>query len=138
MRQYVAVFLIAIFVGTAIAQEPSWSYCKGSDGSKLTITSTPVQPFPIKKGSPMKFTANGTAKGNFNVKNGKMDVFTGDSKIFSTAVGSTATGTAGESFTWTFGYTIPSFVPPGSYVIGISLVDTSGSTVTCIQFSQNF
>ena len=138
MRQSVYLFVIASVAALALTQGPDWKYCSGFDGSKLSVSSTPVQPYPIKKGSPMKFTANGTAKVAINQKGGRMDVYTSGTKIFSTAVGAGASFSAGQAYSWSFTYTIPSFVPPGNYDIWISFIDTSGNPITCVFFNQNF
>ena len=138
MRQSVYLLVIVSVAAVVLAGGPAYKTCPGSDTSKASVGSVDVNPYPIKKGSPMKFTAGITAKAAINLKGGRLDVYTSGSKIFSTAVGSGASLPAGQQTQWSFAYTIPSFVPPGNYDIWISFVDGAGSTVTCVLFNQNF
>ena len=138
MRQSVACLLVLLYSAAVIAQTPAWKYCPGSDGSTINISGLQIQPFPIKKGSPMKFTANGTTVKGISQRNGRMDVYTSGTKIFSTAVGGPNTIGPGQPYSWGFTYTIPSFIPPGNYDIWVSMMDTDFNTLSCVAVNLNF
>ena len=137
MRSSAKLVLIAIFAAVVFTQPP-WKYCQGSDGSKIQVTGTPITPYPIKKGSPVKFQVTGTANVAISQKNCRLDVYTEGSKIFSTAVGSSYSAAAGSAYNYGFSYSIPSFVPPGNYDIWISMIDTSSNTLVCVNLAMNF
>ena len=132
-----AVALIALCVSSTLCQVP-WKYCPGADGSKVNVQTCPIQPYPIVKGSPVKFAVQGTAQVAISQKNARMDVYTSGSKIFSTTVGSSYSTAAGSPYNYSFTYSIPSFVPPGSYDVWISMLDNSGNTITCVLVGMNF
>ena len=86
----------------------------------------------------MKFTANGTTVKGISQRNGRMDVYTSGTKIFSTAVGGPNTIGPGQPYSWGFTYTIPSFIPPGNYDIWVSMMDTDFNTLSCVAVNLNF
>ena len=130
------VLLVCCLVSASLAQ--TWKYCQGSDNSKIDVSQVIATPFPIVKGKPVKFELKGTAKVAISQKNARMDVYTSGQKIFSTTVGSTYSDPAGQPYDYSFSYTIPSFVPPGSYDIWISMLDNSGNAYVCVDIAQNF
>ena len=137
MRQSVYLVVVCILASLAAAQ-PAWKYCPGSDGSRVGVSGTPITPYPIKKGSPVKFEVVGTAKQAVSQKNAKLDVYTSGSKIFSTAVGNSYYAAAGAPYDYSFTYAIPSFVPAGNYDIWISMIDTAGGVITCVELNMTF
>ena len=132
-----ALTLLLILVATALCDNP-WKLCAGADTTKITLSKATANPWPILKGKPCKFELIGKALTNISQKNGKMDVYTTGTKIFSTAVGGSASATAGGDYYYTFAYTLPSFVPPGNYDVNISMMGSDGSALTCIVLNLNF
>ena len=136
MRQSVYLLVLCILASFALAQ--SWKYCPGSDGKRVSVSKAPINPYPIKKGSPVKFDVIGTASSAINQKNARLDVYASGSKIFTTSVGSSYSAGAGAAYDYTFTYAIPSFVPTGTYDVWISMIDTAGSTITCVELNLSF
>ena len=132
----IAVLLLAV-CSISLCQAP-WTYCPGSDGSKISVSSCPIVPFPIVKGKPVIFEVVGTAKVAISQKNARIDVYTSGTKIFTSNVGSSYSTGAGQGYDYKFGYSIPSFVPAGSYEIHISMIDTSGNSLGCVLVNMNF
>ena len=137
MRTSACVILLAFcLIGSSLAQ--TWKYCQGSDNSKIDVSQLVTTPFPIVKGKPVKFDMIGTSKVAINQKNARMDVYTSGTQIFSTTVGTSYSVAAGQPYDYSFSYTIPSFVPPGSYDILLTMLDTSGNPYVCVDIAQNF
>ena len=137
MRQSVYLVVVCVLASFALAQ-PAWKYCPGSGSSRVSVTKTPISPYPIKKGSPVKFDVIGSAVAAVNQKNARLDVYASGSKIFTTAVGGSYSVGTGAAYDYTFTYAIPSFVPTGTYDIWISMIDTAGSIITCVQLTVAF
>ncbi len=132
------VALLVLVLSAAVICDVPWSYCPNTGGDSVSVSSTPIVPYPIVKGKPVSFEIVGTAKKDIHQKNARMDVYEGSVKIFSTSVGGSYNTGSGQGYDYKFGYSIPSFVPPGDYVIHISSIDTSGNAFVCVQLSMHF
>ena len=132
-----SVTLLLILAAVVLCDNP-WKLCAGTDTTKIDLSKASATPWPILKGKACKFELFGTAKTAIAQKNGKMDIYTGGTKIFSTAVGGSASATAGGAYYYTFTYTLPSFVPPGQYEANISMMGADGSALTCIVLNLSF
>ena len=131
------VAILLVLTAAVICDNP-WKLCPGADLTKIDVSKVTANPWPIQKAKPCKFEIFGTAKTNISQKNGRMDVYSAGTKMFSTAVGSSATATAGGNYYYTFTYTLPSFVPPGNYDVDFSMIGNDGSTLTCVVLELNF
>ena len=80
----------------------------------------------------------GVAKTDIRQRNGRLDIYIGSTKIFSSAAGGEYSIDAKQQYNLSFGYNVPSFVPPGTYNVQVSMIDTSTNLVTCIQFDASF
>ena len=132
----ILVLSFALLISSSLCQ--TWTYCQGSDNSKIDISKLISTPYPIQKGKPANFEFIGTSKINVNQKNMRLDVWTSGQKIFTTTIGNAYTSAAGQPYDYKSSYTIPSFVPPGSYDIQFTMLDTSGNALVCVDVPQNF
>ena len=130
------VLLLAIMLACCGCQ--TWTYCQGSDNSKIDMSKFVCTPFPIVKGKLASFEFIGTSKINISQKNLRLDVWTSGTKIFSTSIGNAYNSAAGQTYDYSASYTIPAFIPPGVYDIQFTMVDNSGNSLTCIDVVQNF
>ena len=137
MRSIVYILLIFTFT-TAVLSQPNWKYCQGADGSTISIDSIVVQPYPVRKGYPLKFTAKGTAVKGMTQRNGRIGIVINGSEIISALVGGSVNVDAGKPYSWSFSYSVPSNIPPGSYDINVSMMDTDFNRLTCVSWSQTF
>ena len=131
------ILVILSLACASLAQVP-WNYCPGSGSSQVTVTSTPINPWPIVKGKIVTFQVLGNANTSINQRNARMDIYTASTQIFSAVVGGTYSVSAGSPYNYKFTYTIPSFVPPGSYDCRISMLDQNGNPITCVELTMNF
>ena len=138
MSKLVSIALCLIFSSAVVCGDIPYSLCPGTDGSMIALSHVGADPWPIVKGKSAAFLINGDAKVDINQKSARMDIYLGSSKIFSTAAGGINTTSAGKPYSYSFSYTIPSFVPPGTYDVRVNMVDGSGKAYTCVRLSMHF
>src|SRR3990167_7504760 len=111
MQMFRALVVLSVVLGLITAQVP-WKYCPGAGSAKVSVQSTPINPWPIIKGKTVAFEVVGTANTNISQKNARMDIYTAGTQIFSAAVGNPYIVSGGSGYDYKFTYIIPSFVPP--------------------------
>ena len=115
-----------------------WKLCPDTDNSMLEVTDVTVDPWPTVKGRPSFVEVKGVAKVDIRQTNGRLDVYMGDTRIFSSAIGGAYSVSRGQAYDYTFNYAIPSFVPPGSYEGRISYSSVDRGVFTCISLPEQF
>ena len=133
----IVVTLILLSVVSLTSSFP-WKPCPNTDSSRLEVTAVNIDPTPIIKGKAAKFQTIGNAKQNLSQKNGRLEVYQGGTRFFSTAVGGSYSVNQGGKYDYSFSYTIPSFVPPGDYEVRLSYVDTNSQAFTCVSVLVHF
>jgi len=131
--------VIASVISCALCQQPSYKYCPGTDGSNITWTNLLVTPYPIPKGKPVKIEFVGNANVQINQKYLTLNVFQNGSQIFTTNVGGTYIAAAGSTYDYTFTYSIPSFIPPGTYDLQFNVASSTGAgNYACLDTMASF
>ena len=138
MKVIVTTLVLLSLASSVLSASYPWKYCPGQDQSRIDITDVVINPAPIIKGKPAKFEVLGNAKQDLAQKNGRVDVYSGGTRFFSTAVGGVYSVSQGGKYDYAFSYTIPSFVPPGDYEVRISYADSSAQTFACVSVDAHF
>ena len=131
--------LILVLTVTSICTAAMpWSLCRGTDQSRLEVKTADSDPYPIQRGRLATFSMTGVAKTDIRQRNGRLDIYLGSTKIFSSAAAGEYSVDAKQQYNYSFGYNVPSFVPPGTYNVQVSMIDISTNLITCIQLDASF
>ena len=139
MRQnFNTIALLVMVLGLALTQKLNWKLCPGADSKSITIDSIDISPYPVIKGKSITFVATGKANVDLFIKGGLVEVFAGKEKRMTVPVGPSGSAKAGTTAKYGFSQVIPPTITSGTYEFRMSLLDTKGSAITCITFTQSF
>ena len=135
MRGVVSVLLCALLASCISAQ--TWAYCDGTN-PVITLSSFTAKPYPISRGTSVTYTFVGTCTAPATQFEATFGLFTGDKAIWSANSQKTVScNKAGDPFTSTLTEKIPTYVPPGPYVVKVSSLNNDFAAIVCVSFSVN-
>ena len=137
MRQkFNKITLLVMVLGLALTESLNWKLCPGVDSKYLKIDRLQITPFPVVKGESLQFVFTGQPNLDVSIKSALVEYFEANNKRMTLPTGPSGSAKVGKPFTYVFSHTISPYIAYGTFEFRMSLLDTMGSVITCVTFTQ--